>query len=1834
MKKNSGKKRAIIFLLVLSVILTSFSLLRKTKDSKFSSLNKYFNGDTDTEYVGENAVVTAATITSRKTGTPNFDSQEGPGNDISEDDDVVRTFDTIKYTLNTNMSMKASSSLNSLKEGILNLEIVFPESCARIVRVNRTIMNWDEDIQEYYDDEGNFVIKAKYNLKNDDAVVIPGSQSLVVGIDVLNGKNNQEITPTFNMWLDGNNDIERQVVQADIVKVSAAPKYNVQLKQGNHLNKNVTLNYDDEDHSGKIFAYSVVLQLYNEEGKSVKGIEVPDGEISFDINLLLEKEGVDITSATTPLLWNYKVNSKNVDDGVIEGRNIKFDNSNTAFAYKIAPLGKATANRDESVFDSGNMIMEQNGNKITTKFLNYKFDSAFPKYDYVGGNYAYPNVDYEDNVGCFAAGYFQIFVENDEGENNENNYSLSLSDYNFKATSLSGDQISNQKNNTDDSLSQSFKQKNKVIFSQGIDINKYQTSQSLKSSSSSEDVRLLLDEKYELRFRNVVDPNSDADIHSADRIFKFDGDVVCPVVYDNGEKYRTIGSDGNMQFEVYYLTKKDGTNWIDESEKNNADVKELDVYDSMNSIPEGKKCIGIYIESKDDLINGEIPYVTSGQYMVYTPFKIYPSASVGSATSVVTRTWLYEQVLDRNLYSVANDNSETYPNADYKTGSIKYTAAKFNERGEVTEVSSEGKALGDTILVIAAEEDINIESINNQNQDNNTVFDLGKSQSEVGYKITPEVKKVVDTDIDGVTINIESKLPAGLSYVIGSFNKDEYSQQVGNDVNFNVISDPSTGETLLKWSIYNYTVGDNITPIEFRAKIDETSSHGTSYNVSAYIYGDMDKVGNINPDLRKKTTEIQIVNLASHRLYKEIVTPVVEKNDEIKYVLTYVNKTDSIDNGFVMLDVLPNNASENLFSGNYKVKQINVKQIVNGSEVSLEDLKLYGTNDQSVFGYDANNVGIGVESIWSEKSVNTLLNEEMTACAVKGNVLPGATIQVEIILDMKDSNEGDVYPNTVTARISSSASDSELLRATQERATVVARSISGMVWYDVNENGIKDEDESYAKDIIVKLTDESNNVIDSTTTSINGNYKFSSLAKKNYVVKIEGLSKYKLSEANVGTNMSLNSRFELKDGVMQSDMVTKLNSVDDPVLSMQFVNAGLIVKDAKVKVYYLDENGDEITHKDVDDSGSEIDKSYSYELNGKIDEDYSTEQLNIDGYKFVRSTGNTSGKYTEADKEVEYHYVYNRKDVEVTKIWQDNDNTANKRPNITIIELYANNQKVDEYEMLTSSNSSTHTFANKDKYDNNIEEITYTIKEKEKNEGDLKFYTSQVNNATYTITDTFSVPDEKVNVEATIKWEDSSNEAQKRPESIKVALFADGNERDTKEISDTSLNTNTVIFTNLSKYDSLGNEIVYSIDEFEKNQDDLKFYSKAINASNYTITNTFTVPQDKINVTATIAWDDNNNENNSRPESVTLYLKNKQNTETTTTVNNTAESYEFTNLAKYDSLGNEISYTVDINDIVGYDKRIDGMQITNIVKTYSIIASVQGNGGSLTDGNESVAYNGNSTKVIKITPDFGYKISKIKINGNETDFIPEEDDTYTLNMFNNVNENKEILVSFEKKDAVVIAVYVTEDGTPISKREVITGKYMDDYTTTSKEFNDYDLIETIGNPSGKMESDKTMVIYKYRKVTGRITMKVVDDTDSIMKFDNIKFKLEKLNDDNTIDERFTPIEVVTDNFGKFEISDLTVGRYRITQIEAKEGYVLNKDPLEFEINKDKRELELSFKNEKEIINTQDSNAEQIKNVNTGNTIIIIIVVLCVATLICVVLSIVLKKGSKKVNNKK
>ena len=289
--------------------------------------------------------------------------------------------------------------------------------------------------------------------------------------------------------------------------------------------------------------------------------------------------------------------------------------------------------------------------------------------------------------------------------------------------------------------------------------------------------------------------------------------------------------------------------------------------------------------------------------------------------------------------------------------------------------------------------------------------------------------------------------------------------------------------------------------------------------------------------------------------------------------------------------------------------------------------------------------------------------------------------------------------------------------------------------------------------------------------------------------------------------------------------------------------------------------------------------------------------------------------------------------VKADKHWADNSNQAKKRPTSIILRLKNGAEIVEDKTLTGTGDDWTYTFTNVPKYNQFGNEVNYSLEELETNTGDLKFYNKDVAGTYktgFTVTNTFNVPDEKVNVAVTKNWDDNSNANAKRPTSIKYVL--NGGVTPVEQVVTGNRMTDenwSYTFTNLPKYNELGNVINYVVEEQEVSRNDFKFYTNKIigdKDAGFTITNKFVVPEDKIQIQVTKRWEDNSNVNNRRPESIKFVIKqnNSEIKSKVVTGNRTTDenwSYTFDNLAKYDENGQEIDYVLEEQEVNADDMK-------------------------------------------------------------------------------------------------------------------------------------------------------------------------------------------------------------------------------------------------------------------------------------------------------------------------
>ena len=863
------KKRVVISIGVLvgTILLGLFALIFINNSEINSDTGKKLNEHNAEKIInGDKAYISSAQIIQTKTGTGPWDADDEPGNDSSEDNNIVRSFDQVTYTVELTMALKSGIVESNLTGGIINIEATISQNCSNLV-------TWDLDSMKWLENgsisEDGRTVTGKYSMSNTE-ITIPGKQTLVFVLKVEGAGNRTEIEPSFKFGLEGNNENEKVSLLGNKTIVSAKGKYNIQLHRNSLLASKSTVDYGEGEKEGRMYGYTFAVQLYNEnESKGLKGIEYPKGEISFDINLKLERskfgsiELEDITNECTPVLYQYGVHDWDTAYGNIPNR--KFLNDSNCYIYDSnMPLGKFK-DANYSTYNSGDISIVQESRNLKIKINNYKINGIFPHYNsaWIG---AITERDrskiYTENIGTFSIGYMQLFVlDNEASTIKDRNYYLTVSDNNINMTSITNEKITSQMKNSDDSQKVQHILYNPGSYAHSILV--FNQSGNLASTTySGGDCTATLGETCKIMTKFRIGLTNDYDIYTANRFIKFDGEGFEPAYYSDGSKYRIENMKGNPTFRLWYATKKDGTNWENQQEMNNGNIEDMDIYDNIEDIPKDKICIGAYVET----ISGYISRFTGDNNCLSIKLKIKDSANIGKTYGITQRTQVWIDKLDRNKYSVLHPENK-YPKSTWDSGNKQYIKTEYDENGNIVPgTHSGGDNYGNTVLVTGANLHGNIQAIENNKEKVN--YDLGKNENVATYKVQPVIDRNanISTQIENVTLKAEVTLPQGLTYVSGSSKRGEIAYSEPN------IEKNTDGSSKLTWYIYNCKSGEKIEPIMFEANIDNETQNGVQYTtkfiISEVIGEDgISKIGNSIIKNRTSSETINIINLASHRLY-------------------------------------------------------------------------------------------------------------------------------------------------------------------------------------------------------------------------------------------------------------------------------------------------------------------------------------------------------------------------------------------------------------------------------------------------------------------------------------------------------------------------------------------------------------------------------------------------------------------------------------------------------------------------------------------------------------------------------------------------------------------------------------------------------------------------------------------------------------------------------------------------------------------------------------------------------------------------------------------------------
>ena len=793
---------------------------------------------------GDGARVSGITVTGISDGVTPWDADNNPGNDSSPDNKIVRTFDTVTYNFEAQMESYDSTSYS---EARVKLEFVLPLTAEQAV-FDQTAMAWMDQTTGYapvlttetrsingVDTQCQVLTCYKRLLPSEGhQSVVPGAFGENVTVNVKSMKNGDTFAPIFSAAMEhgtweGNcsthNNQEKYSVQAEKVRVSATPKYNVQIggasaykgtfdfNTGNSTAQGYDGGYGIGSVVGRVIRIGLTLQLYNDNAsKGFKGIELPNGSpITFDISLgssyrintpnsgYTQGQVVSVTDAYMPRLWSCDGNAwtgygaTNSDGRVL--------NDDRGCADQYAPWNQG--GDMYSCYRGGSWIATQEGSTVHVTVSGYQInvDKMPTKNGDSGGAYG-PEL----GIGCFSAGELWIVQPyNKIGSTGTNPgpefdivqdygqgaFTTDITAMNMKATTVSGVSFQDlngtndaQTKKTDDRMSPTLELtlpgglQNRVSYAsvqnldKGVGVDNYRDGLDYGTPGTP----LYLKAGFSYSTRN----EEDNILYWGTNLTKF---YASAIELTGGKVWPELINGAKATVTVLYATKQDGADWTSDLELQHTYEDALVFYNSIHEIPAGHKCVGLlYCFKGPGPLNAADPY-----YYVSVCAKIRDDMNLAGNTYMLastSRVWtksMFERA-GMTLDSIPDwTNSTTklssFPTGAYTSanigGSVWYTKETYaaDGSGALGTHNSDWRHWGDTLLVIGYKTGIT-KTLCQTSDDGTTksTYNLDANQRVVDFKLQPRTYYDQGSGNHALTttVTIVDTLPKYLTYRPGS----------------------------------------------------------------------------------------------------------------------------------------------------------------------------------------------------------------------------------------------------------------------------------------------------------------------------------------------------------------------------------------------------------------------------------------------------------------------------------------------------------------------------------------------------------------------------------------------------------------------------------------------------------------------------------------------------------------------------------------------------------------------------------------------------------------------------------------------------------------------------------------------------------------------------------------------------------------------------------------------------------------------------------------------------------------------------------------------------------
>lgn len=661
--------------------------------------------DTDT------ATVSKLKLIGWTTGTAPFDTDNERGDDKDENNDIVRSYDTVTYDYE--YTLTPDNTMTYYRKARVGFRVELPYSADKVTFATDQ-MNWVDRTPGYeakVTQEGDRQVFTAYRLltpTSNSPTVCPGTSSITLAVKVLGASNGYRFHPTVKAWTVPNDTSNRIVSDTPKdVTVSAKVSLNVRMVNYGNVDRGVfdfssgAANAPNRT-EGKVTGLGLGIALVTEmrwpdRTKGLKGLEAPSGRITY--KLRLSNQYSDDTKTGTKHPMERRWQPLFYDYGHIDNENSKYGRT-FAWMGDLRYRAPGVADRADG-YDKvarGNTTVTTTtggqGTDVTVSFDGYD-TSVFPIHNKVNGTHNKCSTDYMTSdcstmqVGAIHTDVLQFVTPTSRDGRTVAQYygnvdqtaNISMDDMGLTATGVSGDRLATAEDNSnqavtgDDHAGSAMTVRIPGTYSTRTRYTCWNNESSWNDAGTSCDWTqpdygngsdsLIQGSKLRLQIGHniIIQSEGDAEVMGMGLV-KLDPNSIEPVD-DTPDTQPTIpmnvwtwgarAAKRSNAIPYWYAVKKDGTGWKDYREQRDTKISGLDYYPTLNEAKTHGTIVGMLFEDHNTVDPTGTSFNRTFTPIVSLPARILDTARIGTVAPIVAETAYWTR---SSLARTANLNAD------------------------------------------------------------------------------------------------------------------------------------------------------------------------------------------------------------------------------------------------------------------------------------------------------------------------------------------------------------------------------------------------------------------------------------------------------------------------------------------------------------------------------------------------------------------------------------------------------------------------------------------------------------------------------------------------------------------------------------------------------------------------------------------------------------------------------------------------------------------------------------------------------------------------------------------------------------------------------------------------------------------------------------------------------------------------------------------------------------------------------------------------------------------------------------------------------------------------